>query len=420
MITTPTAAEIPAIASVPSLPGNPSIVAIIGTGYVGYNLVKCFAPHYEVLAFDVNEKRVEQLCAEFESPRIHPTNSPVDLSRATHFLISVPTNVLPDKSIDTSCLQKAIQTVGGCARPGSTVVIESSVAVGMTRRLLGPLMRLRGLKAGMSPERVDPGRTSPTLVDTPKIISGITPESLESIKELYGPVFNQLVPVSRPEVAEMAKLYENCQRMVCIAYANELADACIEHDISAFEVCSAAASKPFGYSPFTPSLGVGGHCIPVNPFYLFASSSRPDSFPILRSATERNWGRPAAVGDYLMSSLFKSSQYRDGIAKGPPRILIVGAGFKRGQSVLSNSPGVALMKHLKDAWELKVIEFADPMVRQEQLPEFRRIDESLEWNVENLRKYCLIIIAIRQDGLDFSVLDTAAQGTYTRVEYYCP
>jgi hypothetical protein len=129
------------------------VVAVIGTGYVGYNLVTIFGAHYEVLAFDVSQKRIDEISKELRhSPLITCTANPNDLSRATHFLIAVPTQILPSKKIDTSCVESALSTIDRHARPGATVVIESSVAVGMTRQLLEPLMRSRGLKAGMSPE----------------------------------------------------------------------------------------------------------------------------------------------------------------------------------------------------------------------------------------------------------------------------
>ncbi|KAG4430513.1 hypothetical protein IFR05_013999 [Cadophora sp. M221] len=401
------------------------IVAVIGTGYVGYNLVTAFGEHYQVIAFDVSAKRIKELSHEFKChPFITCTANPRDLSRATHFLIAVPTTLLANNKIDTSCIESALDTIGSHARRGATVVVESSVAVGMTRELLEPLMRSRGLKAGMSPERVDPGRSSPILQEIPKLVSGldnITTGSLTSISILYSKVFSNLVAVSSPEVAEMTKLYENCQRMVCIAYANEMADACAEFGISPFEVCSAASTKPFGYQPMTPSLGVGGHCIPVNPFYLFSSSLRGDTFPLLRSATETMIARPAAIGDRIMSSLFTSVEWRSRLCVGQkPRALVCGIGFKTGQSVLSNSPGHALLNHLSDAWKMST-DFADPLVKQEQVPSFTKLNDVVEWNVENIRKYDVVIVAIRQSGLDFSVLDILQKTTNvnTRVHWCC-
>lgn len=150
----------------------------------------------------------------------------------------------------------------------------------------------------------------------PKVLSGlddITPGSLAAITRLYSQVFGTIIPVSKPEVAEMMKLYENCQRMMCIAYANEMADACVPHGIDPYEVCKAAASKPFGYMPFTPSLGVGGHCIPVNPYYLLSNSD----FPLLKAATEKMWERPEQIGQRALESVFSTWQKREHVDSRP-------------------------------------------------------------------------------------------------------
>ncbi|CCG84705.1 protein of unknown function, partial [Taphrina deformans PYCC 5710] len=233
------------------------VVAVIGCGYVGAHLVEIFGQHFEVVAFDVSEARMKTFSAECKYwPKVQCTTTPSDLVRATHFLISVPTLLTADKkSVDTSYVRSAISTVMTYARTGATIVIESSVAVGMTRSLLEALVTERGLLAGMSPERVDPGRSWPPLENVAKIISGLNPESLESIKRIYDVAFSNLVCVSSPEVAEMTKLYENCQRMVCIAFANEMSDACAGHNIDPYEVSRAAATKPFGFMPYTPSMG---------------------------------------------------------------------------------------------------------------------------------------------------------------------
>jgi hypothetical protein len=241
-------------------PEEQPLVAVIGCGYVGTHLIEAFSAKYKVVGFDVNEKRLETLRKEFGS-HVTFTLDPAALAQATHILVSVPTLVQADKAIDTKYIRSALDNIAMYGRPGTTVVFESSVAVGMTRSLLGPLSRRKGFFAGMSPERVDPGRVFPPLTKIPKILSGlddVVPGSLESITRLYAEVFETIIRVSRPEVAEMTKLYENCQRMMGIAFANEMADACIPHNIDPYEVSKAASSKPFGYMPFEPGLGIGG------------------------------------------------------------------------------------------------------------------------------------------------------------------
>ncbi|CAM1501393.1 Fc.00g105550.m01.CDS01 [Cosmosporella sp. VM-42] len=203
------------------------VVAVIGIGFVSIRLMESFSSQYDVLGFDVSEKQIKEVR-------------------------------------------------------------------GLTRELLGPIAHSRGLFAGMSPERIDPGRIEPRMRSIPKVVSGldnVVPGSLEAITRLYSRVFNHIMSVSKPEVAEITKLYKNCQHMMCIAYVNEMADACIGLGIDLFEVYKVAATKPFGYMAFDPSLGVGGHCIPVNLYYLLSNSE----FPLLEAAAERMNTRPARI-----------------------------------------------------------------------------------------------------------------------------
>ncbi|KAH9203654.1 hypothetical protein DL95DRAFT_241334, partial [Leptodontidium sp. 2 PMI_412] len=389
-----------------------SLVAVIGVGYVGTHLASAFAQQYNVLAFDVSERRLCEVAKEFKNLPVRCTSSAADLSEADYFLISVPTVLNQDKTINTTYLQSAVASVERYARPGSTVVVESSVAVGMTRKLLGPLISSKRLKVGMSPERVDPGRVFPAFKDIPKVISGLDSASLESIHELYGRVFKTIVSVSSPEAAEMTKLYENCQRMICAAYANEMADACNTLGIDAWEVSRAAASKPFGYLPFRPGPGIGGHCIPVNPYYLLSTCS----MPILQHATETSWRRPADLADRFMRSILTMDQKTSTPEARRTRILVVGVGFKRGQSVLSNSPGVAIIVALMSDWDVYV-EFADPLVSSDALSYIPKMDTDKNWRAEHLATFDGIIVAVDQVGLDLAMLKTLPG---VIVQNYCP
>ena len=206
----------------------------------------------------------------------------------------------------------------------------------------------------------------------------------------------------------MTKLYENCQRMVCAAYANEMADACEALGIDALEVSSAAASKPFGYLPFKPGPGVGGHCIPVNPYYLFSTCS----MPLLEHATTLSWQRPADIAGRFAQSVLsdRKSNAATATTSAPsqssrPRTLVVGMGFKRGQSVMSNSSGVAIARALADEWAMDV-SFADPLVSSKDLPNVHKMDTARNWNAEYLTSHFDgIVVAVDQVGLDMSVLD---------------
>lgn len=378
------------------------LVAVIGVGYVGTHLVEAFARHYEVIAFDSSEKRLLEVAKQLADLPIHFTSCAPDLSRASHFLISVPTLLNADKTIDTKYLRSAVATVEKFAEAGSTIVVESSVAVGMTRSIVGPLMHSKRFLVGMSPERVDPGRIEPAFEDIPKVISGLDQASIESISALYGRVFVNLLPVSSPEVAEMTKLYENCQRMVCAAYANEMANACEALGIDGFEVSAAAASKPFGYLPFRPGPGIGGHCIPVNPYYLLSTCD----MPLLEHATNMSWERPANVAKAFMKSLIRPQDTveRGRMSPNPLRILVVGVGFKRGQSILSNSPGAAIIRSLLSEWDTYV-EFADPLVDAELIKFCPKMDTEANWNEDYLETFDGIIVSVDQKGLDLNVVD---------------
>jgi nucleotide sugar dehydrogenase len=209
--------------------------------------------------------------------------------------------------------------------------------------------------------------------------------------------------VSSPEVAEMTKLYENCQRMIGIAYANEMADACRElpTPIDPFEVSRAAATKPFGYQPFYPSAGVGGHCIPVNPSYLFSTSN----FPLLQHATEKMAKRPSEVADRVMKALLcKSGDSFRECLRNKPKVLVVGVAFKPGQDLITNSPGVAIINRLLDSWDVHV-SFADPLVQDHALAYVPRLDEKSEWTREKLNEFNAIIVVVKQFQLNVNVLD---------------
>ena len=212
----------------------------------------------------------------------------------------------------------------------------------------------------------------------------------------------------------MTKLYENCQRMICIAYANEMADACQElpTPIDPFEVSRAAATKPFGYIPFSPSAGVGGHCIPVNPSYLFKTSG----FPLLRHATEKMSGRPAELADRTMRTLLQRGADSTSEPMNRKRkVLVVGIAFKPGQALITNSPGVRIINHLLDSWDAHV-SFVDPLVKEHALTYVPRLDEKVEWNQKRLREFDAIIVVIKQVQLNFDVL-TELKGVL--IENYC-
>lgn len=256
-------------------------VCVIGVGYVGESLLSEFGKHFPSIGYDISSDRIANLHRKYSGhAKIQVTTDSQRLVKGTHFLIAVPTPLREDNTVNLIHVQSALSLVVSMAQPNSCIVIESSVPIGTTRKLLGPYQSM--FHGGMSPERIDPGRYEPPAEKIPKIISGLTPAALKQVAAIYGSVYRTIVPVSRPEVAEMTKLHENCYRMVNIAYVNEISDACMDHGIDPHEMIQAASTKPFGFQPFFPGLGVGGHCLPVNPWYLFHNNSK---LRVLRLAT---------------------------------------------------------------------------------------------------------------------------------------
>ncbi|KAH8889645.1 putative UDP-glucose dehydrogenase [Thozetella sp. PMI_491] len=339
------------------------------------------------------------------------TIEPKRIGSATHVLIAVPTPITEERAVDNTNLKAALRTVKRNGQVGATIVIESSIAVGMTRELLAPVMKSRSFRGGISPERVDLGRQTLVMNVIPKIISGlddVTPWSLQSIRELYSLAFSTLIPTSSPEVAEMTKLYENCQRIIAISFANKVAHACVWVGINPYEVSQAAATKPFGYLSITPGIEVGGHCIPVNPHYLCSAGS----LSLLEAATAATERRPVEIGDRLMAGLLRR---KPGYGSKAPRVLIVGAAFKPGESLIENSPGLALMYRLQSHWDVPCWWY-DPLVDQEaSIIRGTRLGE-YHWTTQIMERLDLIIFAMRQSKVNWRALDGLVK---PQVEVFC-
>lgn len=374
----------------------PSSVCVIGVGYVGEHLVDVFSKVHNVIGYDVSQHRVELMSKRFaDKSNIRIQSTLEGLADCDLFCISVPTLLNTEKNgIDTSYVDSAASTIEKVAKPGSVVVVESSVSVGMTRKIMGRFRKERDMYVGFSPERVDPGRTDPPADKIPKIISGIDHESLEKIKELYSSVFEKVVTVSSLETAEMCKLFENCFRMINIVYVNEIADNCENHGIDVYEMVRACSTKPFGFMPFFPGLGVGGHCIPVNPFYLFTNND----LPLLASATSTALKRPET----------KAME----IGQDADNILVVGLAFKPGESYTMNSPGLDMTNVLvKNGKNVVVFDpFVDPVSNPVKHLKFLDTDN---WNSEFIsNNFDAVVVAIKQRNIDFNVLGNVTSKVY--------
>ncbi|MDT4932695.1 MAG: UDP-N-acetyl-D-glucosamine dehydrogenase, partial [Pseudonocardiales bacterium] len=340
-------------------------VGIIGMGYVGLPLAVAFAEAgHEVFGVEVDPGRVaaldrgdsyvedipsERLQAVRE--RLHATTRYADLAKAEAVIIAVPTPLTRNREPDLSALENAAGRTGEVLQEGQLVVLESTTYPGTTREKLVPLLEERsGLKAGVdfnvafSPERVDPGRTDYTLRTTPKIVGGLTPACLERALALYSEVADHLVPVSAPEPAELAKLLENVFRSVNIALVKELAMLCDRMGIDIWEVVDAAATKPYGFMRFDPGPGMGGHCLPVDPFYL-AWKAREYDMPteFIELAGEVNQAMPYFCVEKITRALNDHSKAVRG-----SKVVVIGIAYKAGVGDVRESPGLKILRILRD------------------------------------------------------------------------
>jgi len=263
-------------------------VGVIGMGYVGLPLAVAFAEvGHDVVAVDVDRRKVDALSSassyvedvsddELQAilPRLEATTRPAALARCDAVLICVPTPLTSNREPDLGPLVSATRSLAGVLQPGQLVVLESTTYPGTTRERVAPILAESGFVAGtdfnlaFSPERVDPGRTDFTMRTTPKVVGGLTEACGDRAAALYGEVCDTIVRVSTPEAAELTKLLENIFRSVNIALVNELAMLCDRMGIDIWEVVDAASTKPYGFMRFEPGPGMGGHCLPVDPFYL--------------------------------------------------------------------------------------------------------------------------------------------------------
>jgi UDP-N-acetyl-D-glucosamine dehydrogenase len=340
-------------------------VGVIGLGYVGLPLAVAFAEAgTQVVAVDVDPRKISAIAAgesyiedipserlQAALPLIGASSHYAPLARTDAVLICVPTPLTPNREPDLGALIASGEALGHVLQRGQLVVLESTTYPGTTRERLVPLLEegsgLRvgaGLNVAFSPERVDPGRTDYTLRNTPKVVGGMTPACLDRAVELYSRVCDHVVPVSTPEAAELTKLLENIFRSVNIALVNELAILCKRMGIDIWEVVDAAATKPYGFMPFQPGPGMGGHCLPVDPFYLAWRAREFDmSLEFIELAGKINQQMPYYCVELIERALNDASKPIKG-----SRIAILGVSYKGGVGDMRESPALRIMRVLRE------------------------------------------------------------------------
>jgi UDP-N-acetyl-D-glucosamine dehydrogenase len=338
-------------------------IGIVGLGYVGLPLAVTFAEAGEqVIGVDVDHARVAELSGghspieDITSERLQAvlgsiqfTTRAVELHEAEAILVCVPTPLTRNREPNLGPLQSAAQALAGVVRRDQLIVLESTTFPGTTREHMVPLLEESGLRAGedfalaFSPERVDPGRTDYTLRTTPKVVGGLTPACTERAAEVYGRVCDHVVTVSTPEVAELSKLLENIFRSVNIALVNELAILADRMGIDIWEVIDAAATKPYGFTRFEPGPGMGGHCLPVDPFYLAWKAREYDlSTEFIELAGKVNQYMPYFCMDKIERALNDAHKPVRG-----SRVLLLGVSYKAGVGDIRESPALKIIQLLR-------------------------------------------------------------------------
>jgi len=334
-------------------------VGIIGMGYVGLPLAVAFAAEgHDVVAVDTDRRKVDALHAgrsyiedvaddvlAAAAPRIAATTHFAELVRCDAILICVPTPLTANREPDLGPLLGASRALAEVLQAGQLVVLESTTYPGTTRERLAPILTESGLVAGedfnlaFSPERVDPGRTDYTMRTTPKVVGGLTESCGDRAAALYGEVCDTIVRVSTPEAAELTKLLENIFRSVNIALVNELAMLCDRMGIDIWEVVDAAATKPYGFMRFEPGPGMGGHCLPVDPFYL---SWRAREFDMATEFIELAGKVNQQMPYHCVSKVERLLNAASKPVRGS-RIAVLGVSYKAGVGDVRESPGLKIV-----------------------------------------------------------------------------
>src|SRR6266852_1550845 len=372
-------------------------IAIVGAGYVGMPLARVFADAGKsVVLVDVNQELVdginrgeshigdvssEALKTLVDAGLVSATSDYDVLKDVEAILIALPTPLSTHREPDLTIVESAAAQIAPRLRKGQVVVLESTTYPGTTRESLQPILERSGMKAGVdfhlafSPERLDPGRTDWTTKNTPKLVGGLTPACTERAMELYRSAVDTVVPLSSPETAEMTKLLENIFRAVNIALVNELAQLCERMEVDVWEVVEAAETKPFGFMSFKPGPGLGGHCIPIDPFYLTWKAREYDFYTEFIDLA----GKVNANMPFFCRSLI-SQALNHGAAKSlkGSRILILGVSYKADIDDVRESPAEKIIELLhKGGAE---VSYHDPHVGE--FDGMRSVDyspESYDW-----------------------------------------
>jgi UDP-N-acetyl-D-glucosamine dehydrogenase len=410
-----------------------ALVGIIGLGYVGLPLALLFSEQkFRVTGFDIDARKVDTLAKggsyiyrivpeEIQAAKANGFSATADFSQLTAMdaiIICVPTPLNEYHEPDLSFITNTTHAIAPHLRPGQLVVLESTTYPGTTEEVMVPILEKenkQGLKAArgasmgpheflvaFSPEREDPGNTTVARRDIPKVVGGMSPQASELARAFYGSIFNRTVPVSSPAAAEMTKLLENIYRCVNIALVNELKLLCLRMGIDIWEVIEAASTKPFGFHPFYPGPGLGGHCIPVDPFYLSWKAKEWDfRTRFIELAGEINTNMPYHVLASVSGALNSHKKSVNGA-----RVLVLGVAYKKDIDDLRESPSLTIIELLqKDGAQVSYHDPYFPFIGRG-----RKYDLQMKCaELKNLGQYDCVVIVTDHSDYDFEGIVQEAQ-----------
>jgi UDP-N-acetyl-D-glucosamine dehydrogenase len=401
---------------------------VVGLGYVGLPLAMAFAKAgFPVIGFDIDPSKIthierresyieavpdDVLKAECEAGRFSATCDFDGLSQCDIIAICVPTPLTAHRDPDLSFVAKTAEAIAKTLRPGQLIVLESTTYPGTTDEIVKPILEKTGLKSGVdfflgySPEREDPGNRQFQTATIPKVVAGDGEAAAALMQAFYGATVSSVVPVSTTATAEAVKLTENIFRAVNIALVNELKLVYDAMGIDVWEVIDAAKSKPFGYMPFYPGPGLGGHCIPIDPFYL-TWKSREFEVPtrFIELAGEINTAMP----HHIVTRLAEALDIRAGKALSRSKVLLIGLAYKKNVPDIRESPSLRLMELIERRGGSAT--YFDPYVPE--IPSTREYAElkgrhSLVWDPEAVKSFDAVVIATDHDNVDYEAIARVA------------
>ncbi|MBJ7997064.1 nucleotide sugar dehydrogenase [Bacillus mycoides] len=391
-----------------------SKVTIIGLGYVGLPLAVLFAERgHAVLGLDKDTRKIESIIkGESYIPDVSsnvlqnllnerklivntPDKGVAEFQNSEYVIVTVPTPINENKEPDLSALVSASHYIQQHLQEGQTFIFESSTYPGTLEEVIIPIISQTGKKVGedyyigYSPERIDPANSQYSVGTIPKVISGQTEQCKQKVQDLYSTIFDVVVPVSSPKVAEMCKLFENIQRLVNISLVNELNILCESLNINFYEVLEAASTKPFGFTPYWPGPGIGGHCIPVDPLYFQWRIRKAGAISqLIEAAHVINEEMPAKIIGKVK-----------GVVQSPATVLIVGIAYKKDVNDLRESPALPIIQLLiKEGYK---IEYHDPYISTAKIGD--TLYQSVPLDEQRIKQADCILIVTDHSSIDWNL-----------------